>query len=688
MAEPVHAPFGTWTSIITAQDVAAHTWRMGWTDFVGPELWWTRPTPAEGGRVRLFRASTSGASTAGSDAGSDVDRPVLPPPWSVRSCFTEYGGKPFAGYVGERGPVIVFCERSDQRLYLAEPDSDRPEPRPLTPEPAFSAALRYVDPQIVAERGEVWCVREQFHSAGPTDVTREIVAIPLDGSGDVRSLIQSQRFLAGLSVAPDRRHLAWIGWDHPNMPWDSTQLCIADLDDAGVPTGSRCVAGGNGVSIAQAQWLDADTLAYSGDQSGWWNLYTVRTDGTGERRIVTADEEFGGPLWQPGERWFAALPGGRLAAVHGSGAGKVLSIYSASGSVSGSEPAEHIPLRHSAWSATLAAHEGATVAGFAGGPSTPYEVVAVDLATGEEKVVRPGTDPFGAAWLPESSARTFRGRAGQQIPAYVHLPRNPGFTGPDGEKPPFIVFVHGGPTGSASFVYDLEIAYFTSRGFGVVDVDYGGSTGYGRAYRERLRENWGIVDVEDCADVVAALVAEGVADPERIAIRGGSAGGWTAACALAADREAAFFRCGAIRYPVVDPVAWRTGGTHDLESRYLDGLIGDWPQDEDRYRERSPIERAGRITAPFVLLLGLQDAICPPDQSRVFLERARAGKARSALLAFDGEEHGFRRSSTIVAALEAELSLYGQEMVGSDPPGVPRIELVDGRSKREAADGE
>ncbi|HEY3871405.1 MAG TPA: prolyl oligopeptidase family serine peptidase [Actinocrinis sp.] len=685
MAEPVYAPYGTWTSSISALDVAVHTWRLGWTDYVGPELWWTRPTPGEGGRVRLYRASVNGTG-----AGTDPDdAPVLPQPWNVRSAFTEYGGKPFAGYVGGHGPVIVFCEWSDQRLYLVEPDTNHPEPRPLTPAPERPGGQRYADPQILADRGEVWCVRETFHGAEPTDVTRDIVAIPLDGSGDVRSLMRGQHFLAGPRVAPDRRHLAWIGWDHPDMPWDSSRLCVADLDEIGTPTGSRCVAGGDGVSIAQAEWLDADadTLAFSGDQSGWWNLHTVRADGTEQRCVVPAEEEFGGPLWQPGQRWFVTLPGARLAAVHGDGTNTSLSIYSVSGSGPAAHTATHIPLRHSAWKPTLTAHEGAAVASFAGGPSTPYEVVAVDLATGAEQVVRPEAAPFGAAWLPDSSARTFRGRTGQQIPANVHLPRNPGFAAPDGERPPFIVFVHGGPTGQSSLTYDLEIAYFTSRGFGVVDVDYGGSTGYGRAYRERLRGNWGVVDVEDCADVAAALAAEGVADPGRIAIRGGSAGGWTAACALTSEREAARFRCGTILYPVIDPVAWRAGGTHDFESRYLDGLIGAWPQDEAKYRQRSPIEHADRITAPFVLALGLEDAVCPAEHSRTFLDRIKPGQARFAYLAFEGEQHGFRRSSTIRAALEAELSLYGQVMVGSDPPGVLRVELADGRTMPQPQEG-
>lgn len=666
------APFGTWESPIGAHDVAVSAWRPSWTDFVGDELWWTVPTPAEGGRVRLLRESDGGRSA------------VLPAPWSVRTGFVEYGGKPFAGYVGERGPAIVFTEWSDQRLYLVEPDAGSAdegigEPRPLTPEPLLPNGIRYVDPLIVLELGEVWCVREQFHSAEPTDVTRAIVAVPLDGSGEVRVVHEpAQHFVSNPRRSPDGRRLAWTGWDHPDMPWDAAALWVAELDDRGAESaggaesadGIRRIAGGDGVAVAQAEWLDAETLVYSSDESGWWNLYTARGDGSHARRVVAAQEEFGGPAWQPGQRWFTVLSGGRVAAMHGHTV-KSVSVFD----VESGEVLRHIDAPYASWVSTMAAR-GDRVACQAGSPAIPYEIVAFDAVGGAVEVVSAGDDPFGAAWVPDASVVTFRAHDdGREIHANLYLPTNPHYAGGVGdERPPYVVFVHGGPTGSAPFVYDLEISYFTSRGFGVVDVDYGGSTCYGRAYRERLRGGWGIVDVEDCAAVVAALVTDGLADGERIAIRGGSAGGWTSAAALAADPDGAVYRCGAIRFPVLDPVTWRTGGTHDLESRYLDGLIGQWPQARARYQEVSPLERAGRISVPFVLLQGMQDAVCPPEQTRLFLDRVRGGKVPFAYLAFEGEQHGFRRATTIAAALEAELSLYGQAM-GFDPPGVSRLEL-------------
>lgn len=701
---------GEWVSPVSAADVAERAWRPAWTDFVGDELWWTTPTPAEGGRVRLFRESLGAAAAddPGADVGAsadtdtdtdvdvdvdaDMDADVLPAPWSVRSGFVEYGGKPFAGYVGVNGPALVFTEWSDQRLYIFEPDSGRPEPRALTPAPPASGIrFRYADPQIVAARGEVWCVREEFHSAVPTDVTRAIVAVPLDGSGEVRVLVRGEEnhhFLADPRLSPDGRRLCWIGWDHPDMPWDSASLCVAELADPGdpgdpgelselselsedaVPSAAMHVAGGEGVAIAQAEWLSADTLVYSSDASGWWNLYTARWDGTEARRVVEAQEEFGGALWSPGLRWFTVLPGGRhLAAIHGRTV-KSLSVYD----VAGQGPARHIEAPYTSWVASLAANAAGTrLATQAGSPDTPYEIVSVDVASGSMHVVRAGDDPFGKAWAPDAKAVTIHAEDGRAIHANVYLPRNPAHRSRPGAKPPFIVFVHGGPTGSASFAHDPEILYFTSRGLGVVDVNYGGSTGYGRAYRERLRGGWGVVEVEDCAAVVAALAADGTADGERIAVRGGSAGGWTAACALAADPDAKLYRCGTIRFPVLDPVIWRTGGTHDLESQYLDGLIGPWPQAAAHYREVSPLERSSLITAPFVLLQGLEDAVCPPAQTRAFLDRV-AGHASFAYLAFEGEQHGFRRASTIVAALEAELALYGRAM-GFDPPGVPELEL-------------
>jgi dipeptidyl aminopeptidase/acylaminoacyl peptidase len=300
--------------------------------------------------------------------------------------------------------------------------------------------------------------------------------------------------------------------------------------------------------------------------------------------------------------------------------------------------------------------------------------VLVDAASREVRVVRPApAGPVDAAYLPKPEARTFRGQDGRDIYANVYPPRNPGFTGPAGEAPPYLVFVHGGPTGHAALAYDLEIAYFTSRGLGVVEVNYGGSTGHGRRYRERLVHNWGVVDAADCAEVSLALAAEGSADPGRLVIRGGSAGGWTSACSL--TMPGSVYRGGIIYFPILDLAGWRTGETHDFESQYLESLVGPWPRDREVYDDRSPVNHADRINVPFLLLQGLEDVICPPLQCERLLARIAGRDIPHAYLPFEGEQHGFRQAGTIIASLRAELSFLGQ-VLGFEPPGVPPLTLV------------
>lgn len=323
--------------------------------------------------------------------------------------------------------------------------------------------------------------------------------------------------------------------------------------------------------------------------------------------------------------------------------------------------------------ASTLAVQGDRVVAVAASPRSAYEVVELDARTGRARVIGAAhDDAVDPAYYPEPRIRTFTGPDGRDIHAHVYPPHHPGHVAPGHELPPYVVWAHGGPTDRAPLVLDLEIAYFTSRGIGVVEVDYGGSTGYGREYRERLREQWGVVDVEDCAAVALALADEGTADRRRLAVRGGSAGGWTAAVSLAGTDV---YACGTIRYPVLDLVGWATGETHDFESRYPDSLVGPLAQVPARYAERSPIEHADRVTVPFLLLQGLDDVICPPAQCERFLGRLAGRAVPHAYLAFEGEGHGFRRADTMVRALEAELSLYAQ-VFGLRPPGIPRLELV------------
>lgn len=643
--------YGEWPSPIDAATAAAHDGSPEFARFVGDEVWWTEPRPAEGGRRTLVRRHADG-----------TEESVLPAPWNVRTRVIEYGGLPWAGAVRDDVPVVVFVNFADQRLYRYEPGG---EPRPLTPVSPVGEGLRWAEPVLLPERGEVWCVLEEFTGDGPSDVRRVLAAVPLDGSaaadrGAVRELSDGRhRFVTGPRLSPDGRRAAWIGWDHPRMPWDGTDLLVADVSPDGTLTGTRQVAGGPEESVPQVDWTHDGRLLWTSDRTGWWNLYR---DG---EPLCPREEEFGGPLWKLGHRWFAPLDGGLIAVLHGRGAPALGVLDPETGEVvdAAGPWTEFAP--------SVAAH-GDRVVAVGAGPRSGHEVVELDTRTGRARVIgaahRDAVDP---SYYPEPQVRTFTGPDGREIHAQVYAPHHPDRTGPADELPPYVIWAHGGPTGRAPLVLDLEVAYFTSRGIGVAEVNYGGSTGYGRAYRNRLREQWGVVDVEDCAAVALALADEGTADRDRLAVRGGSAGGWTTAASLTTTDV---YACGTIIYPVLDLAGWGTGETHDFESQYLESLVGPRAEVPERYAERSPVEHAHRLSVPFLMLQGLDDVICPPVQCERFLARLAGRGVPHAYLTFEGESHGFRRAETMVRALEAELSLYAQ-VFGMKPPGVPVLEL-------------
>jgi dipeptidyl aminopeptidase/acylaminoacyl peptidase len=614
------APYGAWTSPISAADVAAGEAQREWLAFVdtpaGGEVWWTETRPAEGGRAALVRAD-----------GTDV----LPAPWGVRSKVIEYGGRPWLP-LGDG--EIVFANWTDQRVYRY---ADGGEPVALTPE---SAGARYCDFARVGT--EIWCLREIAHDDESTVVERDLVAIPLDGTAVVRTLAASHHLMTGPKVSPDGQRVAWLGWDHPAMPWDGTEVMCSDVRADGTLSAPVRVAGGPAVSVGQVEWApdEPDTLYVLADPDGWWNVHEVGPGGS-LRNLCARPEEFGEALWRIGGRWFLPVGGGRMFVVHGTGDRRLAELDADGGLTDIGAP-------YTEWAAL--ATDGTRVAGTAANPRQGRAVVCVDPATGAHTVVRDAATAH-RDYLPDPYHEVFDG-----VHAYVYPPHNPDFAAPAGELPPFLVYAHGGPTSRSHMIANQEFAYFTSLGFGVVDVQYGGSTGFGRAYRERLRGNWGEVDVRDCATAIRGLVAAGVADPARIGIRGGSAGGWTAAASLAAEPE--LYRVAGIYYPVLDPVEWRTRGTHDFESRYLDSLVGPWPAAADRYAELSPVAHAHRIRAPFVLLQGLDDTVCPPAQAEQLLARLAGGTVAHEYLTFPGEGHGFRGADTIVACLSAELALY------------------------------
>ncbi|MYS20736.1 prolyl oligopeptidase family serine peptidase [Streptomyces sp. SID4948] len=657
--------YGTWPSPVDAAIAAAHDGHPEYVGVVGDEVWWTAPRPAEAGRRALVRRRADGTEEC-----------PLPAPWNVRSRVIEYGGTPWAGAIVDGAPLIVFVHHGDQRLYAFRPDGPQSAPYPLSPLSPVGDGLRWADLTVHPGRGEVWGVLEEFTGGLPTDVRRVPAAVPLDGSaaGDraaVRELAAAaHRFVTGPRLSPDGRRAVWLAWDHPRMPWDGTELRIADLDPAtGVFGAARTLIGGPEESVAQADWATDGTLLAATDRTGWWNVHRV-DPATGEAvNLCPRAEEFGGPLWKLGQRWFAPLDHGLVAVLHGVGAPRLGLLDPATGQVT--DPPGH----WSEWAPALAA-TGSRVIGIAASAATSYEIVELDAATGRTRVIGAAHhDTVDPAYIPRAAHRVFQGPGGREVHAHIYPPRHPDRPDPSADGPaPYVVWVHGGPTSRAAMVLDLEVAYFTSRGIGVAEVNYGGSTGHGRAYRNRLREQWGVVDVEDCAAVAEGLVAEGAADPARLAIRGGSAGGWTSAAALTSTGT---YACGTVIYPILDLTGWSKNGgeTHDFESQYLESLVGPVDEVPDRYRDRSPVSHGDRVTVPFLLLQGLDDPICPPVQCERFLAAVAGRGIPHAYLTFEGESHGFRRLDTMVTALEAELSLYGQ-VFGFTPAGVPVLELT------------
>ena len=641
-------PYGSWPSPISAADVAKGSIRLGFVSVVSQDgetdVWWTEGRPSEAGRQVVVSA---------------MHGDLLPSPWNARTRVHEYGG---LSWIATPDGDLVFAEWSDQRLYRFAIGG---APEPLTPEPVMPAGWRYADLVLSPDGAEIWCVREQHDADG--ELSRAIVAVPIDGSAAenptaIRVVATGSQFYAFPRPSADGRRLAWIAWNHPDMPWDSTELRVGDLAN-GVVANWQKILGGPGESVLQPEWVPGapDRLYALSDRSNWWNVYEVSTDGGEPRALAPASEEFAGPLWQLGYRFYTMLGDGRLAVRH---AGKLGILDPSTGQLA------DLDLPFSDWLPVLQSSNG-VLAGVAGSPSIPSSVVKVDVNTGGHEVLRRAAAEIpDERYLPRPYEAVLEGPHGRDVHAIVYPPRNPNFVAPQGELPPYVAFVHGGPTSAATPTFNLEHAYFTSRGIGIIDVNYGGSSGYGRDYRERLRGQWGIVDVEDCVAAVQALANNGDADAGRLAIRGGSAGGWTT---LAALTRTDAFAAGSSYFGVAELLKFAED-THDFESRYLDGLVGPLPEAHDVYVERAPLSHVDELSCPVLLLQGLEDKVVPPAQAEMFRDALAAKGIPHAYLAFEGEQHGFRRAENVIAALEAELSFYGQ-VFGFTPPDIPVLAL-------------
>jgi dipeptidyl aminopeptidase/acylaminoacyl peptidase len=565
--------YGSWVSPLSAEAIAAGTTRLGapWID--QGRVYWLEGRPKEGGRSVVVREGEE----------------LTPAPFNVRSRVHEYGGGAYA--VADR--TIYFVNFADQRIYRQE---EGKAPEALTPE----GALRYADLQVDLPRNRIVCVVEDHSAEG--EAKNSLGAVSLT-DGSVTTLAEGHDFYSSPVIGPGGR-LAWLCWNHPNMPWDGTELHVVDAEK---------IAGGPGESIFQPEWSPSGVLHYVSDASGWWNLYRSG------RRLFAIDAELGQPAWSLGERTYGF-----------DGRGRVVAGLSVAGDV--------------------AVFVGAS-------PTEPRAVVRLDLATGRSSVLARSTElRIDPGYVSEPRSIEFPTEGGLTAHGIYYPPKNKDFDGPAGEKPPLLVISHGGPTGASDTAFSASIQYWTSRGVAVLDVNYGGSTGYGREYRRRLNGQWGIVDVDDCVNGAKYLVASGEADGNRLAIRGGSAGGYTTLAALA-FRDV--FKAGASYYGVSD-LGGLAEDTHKFESRYLDSLIGPYPARRDLYEARSPIHHVEGLNAPTIFFQGLEDKVVPPDQAERMVSALKAKGVDVEYIAFEGEQHGFRKAENIQRALEAELAFYAK----------------------------
>lgn len=629
---PETLPYGAWRSPITSDLIVAETIGLGGVLVDGADIYWTESRPSEGGRNVLVRRIKDGGR-----------EDVTPAPLNVRTRVHEYGGGAAVVHQG----TVYFSNFWDQRLYRLAPGGTA---IPLTPERTEAASWRYADGVIDAGRRRWVGVREAHAAGGRVD--NAVVAVDWAQPGPGRVLAEGCDFYAAPRLSPDGSRLAWIEWNHPNMPWVGTELWVADFAADGSLASRRKIAGGVAESICQPQWSPDGVLYFVSDRSGWWNLYRADADGA-VRGLCPRDAEFAGPQWVFGQSSYAFLGPGEMVCSYGEGAGTVLARLDIA---TGKLMPLALPYRDFG-SVKIAGGKIVCAAGSATGPGA---IVVIDPDTGATEVLRQSSaaaaDPALQRYFTTARHLEFPTEGGLTAFANYYAPHNPDFAAPAGEAPPLVVKCHGGPTASASSNLSMGIQYWASRGIAVLDVDYGGSTGYGRAYRDRLQGAWGVVDVDDCVNAARYAAAEGLADGERAVITGGSAGGYTVLAALA-RRD--FFKGGASHYGVSD-VAALARDTHKFESRYLDWLIGPYPERADLYTERSPLTYADNLSSPVIFFQGADDRIVPPNQTEMMVEALRRRGIPCGYLLFAGEQHGFRRAENIKRALDAELYFYSE----------------------------
>ncbi|MFW5938470.1 MAG: prolyl oligopeptidase family serine peptidase [Halanaeroarchaeum sp.] len=668
------ARYGTWPSPITAEMVASDGIAIGHVALDGDAVYWREERPTEDGRGVIVRNDGGATVSNPRDANEDV----VPDDFDVRTLVHEYGGGDFA----VRDGVVYFARYDDQRVYRQPVAGD---PEPITPEPETERGLRYADFEVSPDGDRIYCVREDHdamegaegeetdaldegeQSDGPDEPGTTLVSVPTDGSDDPQVVASGHDFYAAPRLSPDDDRLAWLTWDHPRMPWDGTELHVAGVASDGSLSNERVVMGGPGESVFQPDWRSDGVLHAVSDRTGWWNCYRREGDEWVPYREEAA--EYGNPGWQFGLATYAFLDDGRVAVAVTRDGDRRAELLSPDGT----REVPELPFAVFGTKHPRIRSDGESVYAVVGGPASPSRLVR--WTPGEDEapdVLRRESDvDLNGDYVSEPEHVTVPTRDGAETHAFVYPPTNPDVEPPADERPPLLVNAHGGPTSATQPTFDLGVQFFTSRGFAVADVNYRGSTGYGRVYREALYGNWGITDVEDCIDVANYLADGGDVDRDRIAVKGGSAGGYVVLSALAFHDDVT---AGASYFGVAD-LEHLAELTHKFESRYMDQLVGPYPEAAETYRVRSPVHHAADVDAPVLLLQGEDDPVVPLSQAEAMADTLAENGVPHDLVVFEGEQHGFRRADSRQRAAEVELAFYG-EVFGFDPrDDLPAVDL-------------
>ncbi|NEP88909.1 MAG: S9 family peptidase [Okeania sp. SIO2C2] len=638
------APYGSWKSPITADLIVAGTIGLSSLAIDGEDVYWIEGRPSEGGRNVIVCHTPDGQTTD-----------ITPPPFNVRTRVHEYGGGAFLVTDGR----IYFSNFADQRLYCQTPDAT---PQPLTPE----VNCRYADAVMDKQRDRLICIQED-HTQGGEPINR-IVSINIKNKADIQILVEGNDFYASPRLSPDGKRLCWISWNHPNMPWDGTELWVAKINANGLLGEAQLVAGGKQESIFQPEWSPEGILYFVSDRSKWWNIYRVSgTEMVNVEPLYPLNAEFGMPQWVFGMSTYGFTAANKIICTFTQNGTWHLATLNAT-----KKHLQQIEIPYTSMGSLKV--KGERVYFLGSSPTKPTEIVNINLSTGAIEILKRSTDlEINSGYLSIPQSIEFPTENGNTAYGLFYPPTNQDYTEITSEKPPLLVKSHGGPTAATSSSLSLKIQYWTSRGFALLDVNYGGSTGYGRDYQQRLRNNWGVVDVDDCVNGAQYLAKQGLVDSNRMGISGGSAGGYTTLCALTFKNV---FQAGASYYGVSDLEALATD-THKFESRYLDGLIGPYPEKKDLYKQRSPINFTELLSCPVIFFQGLEDKIVPPNQAEIMLEALKQKGLPVAYVAFPEEQHGFRRSENIKRALDGEFYFYSRVFGFTPADNLEEVEIIN-----------